>query len=172
MRKSIYIVFFSILLITSVRDNSLLSSVLLQILLLILIKDIIIKWIVSLYWQKKESQNLTYKAVDSVFVTKGYAASVIIPKIFFEYSVGNKNFQGSFTYDSSFFTSYADTAVNFFGKINKIEFYYNPKKPCKYFVCKPLSKDMLVELNIVKIISVISLIFLFYNLYLNIQIFY
>lgn len=166
MRESIYIIFFSILFITAVRDNSLLSSMLLQIFLLIPIKDKIIKWFLGLYWKKLEAQNLKYTVVDSDYVTKGRVARVIIPKIFFDYKVGNKKFQGSFTYDSRFFTPYADSARGFFEQINKVELYYSPKNPHKYFVCRPINKEMLIESNIIKIFSIISFSILCYNTYL------
>lgn len=169
MKESIFIIFFSIIFITAVRDNNLLSSILLQILLLIPIKDKIFKYFLDLYWKKLEAQNLKYTEIDSDYVTKGRAARVIIPKIFFDYKIGNKEFQGSFTYDSRFFTSYADSSKNFFEQINKVELYYNPKNPYRYFVCKPINRDMLIESKIIKILSLISLFILCYNIILTLH---
>lgn len=117
MKESIFIIFFSIIFIAAVKDNNLLSSILLQIILLIPVKDKVFKYFLDLHWKKLEAQNLKYTEIDSDYITKGRAARVIIPKIFFDYKVGNKEFQGSFTYDSRFFTSYADSSKTFFEQI-------------------------------------------------------
>ena len=140
MKYILFCIIFSLLITLSIKENILIANYLLVFLLLFLIaiEDVIIL-ILRKRWCRKETSKLSYSLYNDHLTLMTGINRVTLPKFSFSYEVNGKCYEGSFSYDVRFFNAEKDT-IAFAESVNKIDLYYNPNYPSRYFVIKPKNK--------------------------------